>query len=512
MKKLLSFIIIPALFLPVALSNNIVKSTAAELSTNMIALDNEKYMVVNSVEDADAMYQYIEKWDSEGEDLTSSNYSHKLKFVTKSNVTDEQIKSILSKYDTNYLFSFKITHEFTIQNLRTFFANVGYESKNKSWCFLDRYHQFGEGAKDYVNLIGRLLDSKNADLFVTGLNGMDYDSYEFKINTPAAQFNYCNEESEYMIRFNSKEDLVSAKSELDSLEGVTITYSKTYKDNVDFEPEITLKEYNGLIRASDLDAEQARKWYYSYFGAPKDGEYIPSDEYLISQYEQAYIPILTKTPKGISCFVKPYVDDTRSDTSRWDNFRGHFDRIDGTTIFCALTTRAGDDALNYSSLRAYIPEFVEEICGGKIIYRLYNLNTGEHLFTSSRAEHDKLAVIPNVVGNGWVSEGASCIINDEDMDESMGVYRIYNPNVKGGDHHYTKSKAEAEKRVKDGWKWDFGGKPVFYVGGDVDVYRLYNKNDGRHHYTPKLGEKNSLVKKGWKFEGTGWHASKAFTN
>ena len=511
MKKLLS-IILSTIFTVSIFSNNAINISASDI--NNTNLQKEKYMVINSVEDADLMYQYIEKWDSEGEDLTSSDYPHKLKFVAKSNVTDEQIKSILSKYDTNYLFSFKLTHEFTIYNLRTFFANTGVDYGKQHWSFLDKYHQFIEDAKDYVNLIKRLLASKNSDMFVTGLNGMNYDSYEFKINTPAAQFNYCNEESEYMVRFNSKEALLSAKSEFEKLEGVTITYSKTYKDNVSFESETTSKEYNGLIKASDLDPEELRARHYSYYGAPKEGEWVPTDDYLLSQYEQAYIPLMINlTSDGRRGVIKPYIDqEPNTAPIKWEDYRYIFDQINGNTLIYALRSRKGDDAITYVGLRSLVPEFVEEICGGKIIYRLYNLHTGEHLFTSSRAEHDKLAVIPNVVGNGWVSEGASCIIYDEDREDSMGVYRIYNPNVKGGDHHYTKSKAEAAKRVKDGWKWDFGGKPVFYVGGDVDVYRLYNKNDGRHHYTPKLGEKNSLVKKGWKFEGTGWHASKAYTN
>ena len=63
---------------------------------------------------------------------------------------------------------------------------------------------------------------------------------------------------------------------------------------------------------------------------------------------------------------------------------------------------------------------------------------------------------------------------------------------------------EASNLVKKGWKWDNNAKPVFYSGGDVEVYRLYNKNNGRHYYTKNVGEKNKLVKLGWKYEGVAW--------
>ena len=166
--------------------------------------------------------------------------------------------------------------------------------------------------------------------------------------------------------------------------------------------------------------------------------------------------------------------------------------------------------LEWPNPKEVIPEFVEEICGGKLIYRIYNIHTGEHLFTSSRKEHDKLVVEGGVVGNPWWSEGASCMVYSEDESKDKPVYRIFNPNVEGGDHHYTSSKKEAEKCVKKGWKWDFGGKPAFYTGGDKEGYRLYNKNDGRHHYTFKQGEKNKLVKLGWVDEGKSWEASDKF--
>lgn len=47
------------------------------------------------------------------------------------------------------------------------------------------------------------------------------------------------------------------------------------------------------------------------------------------------------------------------------------------------------------------------------------------------------------------------------------VYRLYNSNVKGGDHYYTLSKYEAKTLVNLGWRWDNNANPVFYSTGTV---------------------------------------------
>jgi len=56
------------------------------------------------------------------------------------------------------------------------------------------------------------------------------------------------------------------------------------------------------------------------------------------------------------------------------------------------------------------------------------------------------------------------------------VYRLYNSNVKGGDHYYTLSKYEAKTLVNLGWRWDNNANPVFYSTGTVNLYVSYNPN------------------------------------
>jgi hypothetical protein len=100
------------------------------------------------------------------------------------------------------------------------------------------------------------------------------------------------------------------------------------------------------------------------------------------------------------------------------------------------------------------------------VYRLYNRNTGEHLYTSSGAEKDHLVSV------GWRDEG----IGWYGAVSGDPVYRVYNPNARGGDHYYTVSKAEADGLVALGWQMDNNGQAAFYSAGNVDLYVAYNPN------------------------------------
>ncbi|HCU75193.1 adhesive domain-containing protein [Lactococcus taiwanensis] len=136
----------------------------------------------------------------------------------------------------------------------------------------------------------------------------------------------------------------------------------------------------------------------------------------------------------------------------------------------------------------------------QVVYRLYNPNTGEHFYPTSKYERDA------TIKAGWRNEGTL----ENAPKEGKAVYRIYNPNVKGGDHYYTMSKYEAEVRVSEGWKWDNNAKPVFYSGGNKAVYVAYNPNakSGAHNYTMSAFEEQSLLNSGWKYGKTAWYAVK----
>jgi hypothetical protein len=135
----------------------------------------------------------------------------------------------------------------------------------------------------------------------------------------------------------------------------------------------------------------------------------------------------------------------------------------------------------------------------KPLYRLYNKNNGEHLFTMSQSERDKLVALT------WKYEGIAGYL----PSEGTPVYRLYNKN--SGEHHYTASVQERDKLVALTWKYE--GIAWNYANGEntVPLYRLYNKNAigqfeaGGHHYTTSVAERDKLVGLGWKYEGIAYY-------
>lgn len=136
------------------------------------------------------------------------------------------------------------------------------------------------------------------------------------------------------------------------------------------------------------------------------------------------------------------------------------------------------------------------------IYRVYNPNSGEHLFTKYTFERNSLLVL------GWQDEGTAWLApSDRAKDKIIFVHRLYNPNA--SDHHYTSDITEADQLVTVGWKRDQLG---FYSlkTSDLPIYRLYNPNAtgaGAHHLTLYTTEKNQLVKAGWRDEGISMYAT-----
>lgn len=137
--------------------------------------------------------------------------------------------------------------------------------------------------------------------------------------------------------------------------------------------------------------------------------------------------------------------------------------------------------------------------GSSIMYRLFNPNTNEHLYTKDPVERDNLLNSGewNNEGHGWTAPAVS----------SFPVYRVFNPN--SGEHHYTKDKNEYDTLVSYGWT---GEGQAFFSADDLDskvvLYRLYNPTApeaAKHHYTMYESERDELVQGGWQFEGTAWY-------
>lgn len=128
------------------------------------------------------------------------------------------------------------------------------------------------------------------------------------------------------------------------------------------------------------------------------------------------------------------------------------------------------------------------------IYRLYNPDNGEHLYTTDANER-------NVLYNnyGWGYEGVAWY----SANTGTPVYRLYNNAL--CNHLYTTDLNEINVLTtmeNSAWTVDNDGKPLFYSGGNVPIYRVYNeKLQGMHHLTTDRNEYNTLPDYGWAQEG-----------
>lgn len=145
-----------------------------------------------------------------------------------------------------------------------------------------------------------------------------------------------------------------------------------------------------------------------------------------------------------------------------------------------------------------------------IIDRVYNPNTGEHVYTNSAFEETRL------VDLGWRGEGNAFFVPDNvyamQNPKLVGpsVSRLYNPNA--GDHFYTSNEYEIGELLKKGWIRDQINFSTAKVG--LPVYRLYNPNAkvGSHFYTLSSYERDNLINHGWKYEGIAFRSINIWRN
>ena len=130
------------------------------------------------------------------------------------------------------------------------------------------------------------------------------------------------------------------------------------------------------------------------------------------------------------------------------------------------------------------------------MYRLYNPNSGEHFYTASAYEAKE------VIKAKWHYEGVGWYA----PVSGVPVYRLYNPNA--GDHHYTLNGHEKNDLISRGWRYEGIG---WYSDQNqtLELYRAYNPNaqSGSHNYTLNGNEQNVLLRAGWRNEGIAWYGS-----
>ena len=147
------------------------------------------------------------------------------------------------------------------------------------------------------------------------------------------------------------------------------------------------------------------------------------------------------------------------------------------------------------------PSLEEQAQKGRVMWRLYNPNSGEHFYTANMTEAKKVAAA------GWSWEGVAWVA----PTSGDPVYRLYNPNA--GDHHYTMSAGERDLLIKRGWKYEGVG---WYSDKSrkIKVYRQYNPNakTGTHNFTVNGNEARMLKRAGWRDEGVAWYALSVSTS
>lgn len=128
------------------------------------------------------------------------------------------------------------------------------------------------------------------------------------------------------------------------------------------------------------------------------------------------------------------------------------------------------------------------------VYRIYNPNSGEHLYTKNLEE------IFILVREGWKYEGIAWYV----PVKGASVIRLYNPNA--GDHHYTTDISEINYLCKLGWKFEGEAFCSAENGGNA-IYRRYNPNAvaGAHLFTTSLEEADYVVSLGWRNEAVAFY-------
>ncbi|SEQ22993.1 CotH protein [Lachnospiraceae bacterium RM5] len=134
------------------------------------------------------------------------------------------------------------------------------------------------------------------------------------------------------------------------------------------------------------------------------------------------------------------------------------------------------------------------------VYRVFNLKTGEHLYTKSLAEKNHLTS-----GKTWRDEGILCYVPKM---SSSPVFRVFNPNT--GEHLYTMSSNEKNTLIRLGWRYE-GIAWYSDTSKDVPIYRDCKPSQSKfnHNFTSSLIEHNHLTAtSAWRSEGIAWYGCK----
>ena len=123
------------------------------------------------------------------------------------------------------------------------------------------------------------------------------------------------------------------------------------------------------------------------------------------------------------------------------------------------------------------------------VYRFLNQDTNVHLYTTSEVERDSVENLSNYVFEGVSYTSVDELTGDPEPDQ---VYRLYNQDT--GTHLYTISEVERDSVTANLSNFSLESESFFAYteerSGTIPVYRFYNADTGAHFYTPSETEKN----------------------
>ena len=146
---------------------------------------------------------------------------------------------------------------------------------------------------------------------------------------------------------------------------------------------------------------------------------------------------------------------------------------------------------NFDSITVYVDVPVSEE-----VFRLFNEDTGEHLYTADEGE------IAYLEDAGWNNEGVCWVAP---FSSGTEVYRLFNES--DGEHLYIADLGEISYLVDQGWNNE--GVAFFSYDGEggTPVYRVFDPNGlaFTHAYSTDEGEVAYLVENGWNNEGEAFY-------
>ena len=137
------------------------------------------------------------------------------------------------------------------------------------------------------------------------------------------------------------------------------------------------------------------------------------------------------------------------------------------------------------------------------VYRMYNMVTSEHLFSTNKAEYDGWVEKCKQDADYWIGEGIDWLSPTSETSEGV-VHRLYNAGLGQlckSSHYYTEDEAEMKDLIAN-WGWvDDGVDNQYKSGGNLPVYTCYNEAlNSAHHYTSNEAEWENLKNYAWNLE------------